>query len=182
MTASGENATLVGRFLIDVVVGEEPDAIDTLLGEDVTDYALVFGDGQGREPVTALGWRVLASAVVGDVVPAGDRVARRGTVARIHRESLVGLAPKVRRLKSPPCRFCRVDNLRILRSGHCPTGSCPTATRRHPRDDPEPIDDYCNRTPVTMTRREEETPDASSSEQTTTTAEVSSEVTDSDGN
>lgn len=57
---SRENAALVRRFLTDVVVVGDTDAVEALLTGDTRDHDLVFGAGRRRDPVTVLGWRMLA--------------------------------------------------------------------------------------------------------------------------
>lgn len=126
MTTPQENAALVRRFLIDVVAGGDTDAVDTLLSENVTDYNPVFGNGRGQEPVTTLGWRILAAANVDidvdDMITAGDRVAVRGSVSGIHRESLVDLAPTGASFEIAYVWFCRIDNGRISEIWSLPNG------------------------------------------------------------
>ena len=91
-----ENAALVRRFLTDVVIGGDTDAIDAFLTDDPVDHNLVFGERRERDAMTRLGWRVLAADVdvdVDEVVATGERVAVRATVAGTHTESLMDLAP-----------------------------------------------------------------------------------------
>lgn len=121
-----ENAALVRRFLTDVVVGGDTDAIEAFLTDDPVDHNLVLGERRGREPMTSLGWRVLAAADVGveidDVVAAGELVAVRGTVTGTHTESLVELAPTGRSFEIDYVWFCRIQNGRIAEIWSLPDG------------------------------------------------------------
>jgi len=121
-----ENAALVRRFLTDVVVGGDTDALDAFVTEDVVDHNLVFGDGHGREVVTALGWSVLAAADVDveieDVVAADDKVAVRATVTGIHEQSLMDLAPTGASFEIGYVWFCRIEDGRIAESWSMPDG------------------------------------------------------------
>ncbi|MFB6235620.1 MAG: ester cyclase [Halopenitus sp.] len=96
-TTPQENAALVRRFLTDVVVGGDTDAIDTFLTDDPVDHNLVFGERRRQDAMMTLGWRVLAAADVGveidDVVATGEQVAVRATVIGTHTKSLMDLAP-----------------------------------------------------------------------------------------
>lgn len=126
MTIPEENAALVRRFLMDVIAGGDTDAIDTFLSENVTDYNPVFENERTQEPVTTLGWRVLAGADIDididDVIAAGDRVAVRGSVSGIHRESLMDLAPTGASFQIAYVWFCRIDNARISEIWSLPNG------------------------------------------------------------
>lgn len=121
-----ENAALVRRFLTDVVVGGDTDAVGAFLTADVVDHNLVFDDGQGREASTALGWRVLAAADVdldiGDVVATDDSVAVRATVTGTHRGSLMDLAPTGESFEIAYVWFCRIDDGRIAEIWSLPDG------------------------------------------------------------
>jgi ketosteroid isomerase-like protein len=121
-----ENAALVRRFLTDVVAGGDTDAVDGFLAEDVTASNPVFRPVSGHEPVTALGWRVLAAAdidvVIDDTVATADRVAVRATVTGTHRESLMDLAPTGRSFEIAYAWFCHVENGRITAIHSLPDG------------------------------------------------------------
>lgn len=123
---SQENAALVRRFLLDVVGGGDTEAVEAFLSEDVVDHNLVFGNRQGREAVTALGWRVLAAADIDieivDVVATDDSVAIRGTVSGAHRESLMDLAPTGASFDIAYVWFCRIDDGRITAIWSLPDG------------------------------------------------------------
>lgn len=125
-TTPRENAALVRRFLTDVVIGGDIEAVDGFLTADVTDHNLVFEGTQGSETVTALGWRVLSAADVEialeDVVATHDRVAVRATVTGTHRESLMDLAPTGRSFEIPYAWFCRLDDQRIAEIHSLPDG------------------------------------------------------------
>lgn len=124
MTTPQENAALVRRFLGDVVAGGDTAAVDALLAEDAADHNLVFGEWQ--EGLTALGWRVLAAADVDveieDTVATGEKVAVRATVAGVHRESLMDLAPTGRPFTITCVWFCRVESGRIAEIWSLPDG------------------------------------------------------------
>jgi len=121
-----ENAALVRRFLTDVIAGGDTDAVDGFLTGDVTDSNLVFGGASGPEPVTALGWRVLAAAdidlVVEDTVATDDQVAVRATVTGRHRESLMDLAPTGRSFEIAYAWFFRIEDGRIAEIQSLPDG------------------------------------------------------------
>lgn len=121
-----ENAALVRRFLTDVVVGGDTDAVEGFLTREVTDSNLVFGQASGNEPVTALGWRVLAAAdidvVLEDTVATDHQVAVRATVTGTHRESLMDLAPTGRSFEIAYAWFCRIENGRIAAIRSLPDG------------------------------------------------------------
>ncbi len=121
-----ENAALVRRFLTDVVAGGDTDAVDGFLAGDVTVSNLVFGGASGREPVTALGWRVLAAADIDvalkDTVATEDQVAVRATVTGRHRESLMDLAPTGRSFEIAYAWFCHVEDSRITAIHSFPDG------------------------------------------------------------
>lgn len=121
-----ENAALVRRFLTDVVVGGDTDAIDAFLTDDPVDHNLVFGDRRGRGAMTTLGWRVLAAADVGvdidDVVATDERVAVRATVSGTHTESLMDLAPTGTSFEIDYVWFCRIDDGRIAEIWSLPDG------------------------------------------------------------
>lgn len=121
-----ENEALVRRFLINVVAGGDTDAVSVFLADDVVDHNLVFGEGRGREGVTALGWQVLAAADVdvdiADVVSTEERVVVRGTVAGTHCESLMDLAPTGAPFEIPYVWVCRIDDGRIAEIWSLPDG------------------------------------------------------------
>lgn len=126
-TTPAENAALVQRFLSDVVAGRDTAAVDTFLAQDVTDHNLVFGDGAPSRELTTLGWRVLAAAGdvdvrIRDVVATQQRVAVRATIAGVHRESLMDLAPTGRSFTIPYAWFCRIDDGRIAEIWSLPDG------------------------------------------------------------
>lgn len=64
-TTQRENRALLCRFLADVVVGGDIDAVGTFVTGDLVDHKIVFGDGDGNEVMSELGWSVLAAADVG---------------------------------------------------------------------------------------------------------------------
>jgi predicted ester cyclase len=121
-----EHAALVRRFLTDVIVGGDTDALDAFVTEDVVDHNLVFGDGRGRETVTMLGWSALAAADVDveteDVVAADDTVAVRATVTGTHEQSLMDLAPTGAAFEIAYVWFCRIDDGRIVEFWSMPDG------------------------------------------------------------
>lgn len=124
-TPPRKNAALVRRFLTDVVTGGDTDAVATLLTEDMVDHNLVFGDRQGQEGVTALGWRVLAADVdvtIDDEVATEEEVAIRGTVAGSHRESLMYLAPTGKSFEIAYVWFCRIEDDKIAEMWLLPDG------------------------------------------------------------
>jgi len=121
-----ENAALVRRFLTDVVAGGDTAAVDVLLTEESTDHNLVFGEQQGHDAVTTLGWRVLAGADVGievdSVVATHERVAVRATVTGTHTESLMELAPTGVSFEIDYAWFCRLHDGRIAEIWSLPDG------------------------------------------------------------
>lgn len=121
-----ENAALVRGFLTDVIAGGDTAAVDVFLAKNVIDHNLVFGNSPGREPVTALGWRVLAATdvdlTIHDVVADDDRVAARGTVTGTHCESLLDLAPTGISFEIAYVWFCRIENDRIAEVWSLPDG------------------------------------------------------------
>lgn len=125
-TTPQENAALVRRFLTDVVEGGDTDAVSAFLTENVTAHNLVFEDGRDREEMTALGWRVLASADItidiADVVAAEEAVAVRGMVSGMHQESLMELAPTGKSFTIAYVWFCRINNGRITEIWSLPDG------------------------------------------------------------
>jgi predicted ester cyclase len=114
---SRENTALVRRFLTDVLVGGDTDAVTEFLTADAGDHHLVSERSRRRGSVTGLGWRVLASADVDldikDVVASDDLVAVRGRVTGSHRESLLDLAPTGRSFDIACAWFSRIDGGRI---------------------------------------------------------------------
>lgn len=126
MTTPQENASLVRRFLTNVVAGGDTDAVSVFLGNDVVDHNLVFGDGRDHEGATALGWRVLAAADVdvdiAEVVATEERVAVRATVTGTHRESLMDLVPTGASFEIAYVWFCRIDDGRIVEIWSLPDG------------------------------------------------------------
>lgn len=121
-----ENAALVRRFLADVVAGGDTDAVDDFVSDDVVDHNLVFGDGEGRESVTALGWTVLAGADVDveldEVVATAEKVAVLATVTGTHRESLMDLAPTGESFEIAYLWLCRIEDGRIDEIWSLPDG------------------------------------------------------------
>lgn len=121
-----ENAALVRRFLTNVVAGGDTDAVSVFLADDVVSHNLVFGDGEGREGMTALGWRVLAAADVdvdiADVIATEEQVAVRGSVTGIHRESLMDLAPTGASFEIAYVWFCRIEDGEIAEIHSLPDG------------------------------------------------------------
>lgn len=109
-----------------MVAGGDTDAVDVYLAEDVDDHNLVFDEGRGREAVTALGWRVLATAdvdlAIQDVVANDERVAARGTVGGTHCESLIDLAPTGASFEIAHVWFCRIEGGRIAEVWSLPDG------------------------------------------------------------
>lgn len=123
---SQENAALVRKFLTDVVAGGDIDAVEAFLTDDPVDHNLVFGERRVRDPMTSLGWRVLAATDVGveieDVVAAGEMVAVRGTVTGTHTKSLVDLAPTGRSFEIDYVWFCRIQDGQIAEIWSLPDG------------------------------------------------------------
>lgn len=123
---SQENASLVRRFLIDVVAGGDTDAIEAFITEDLGDHHLVFGDTSEREPVTMAGWRALTAAdidvTVEDVVATEDKVAVRATVTGTHRESLVDLASTGASFEIAYVWFCWIEDGQIAEIWSLPDG------------------------------------------------------------
>lgn len=121
-----ENAALVRGFLTNVVAGGDTDAVSVFLTDDVAEHNLVFGDETEREGMTALGWRVLASAEVTiditNVVAADDSVAVHGTVSGRHCESLMDLAPTGESFTIAYAWFCRIDDGLISEIWSLPNG------------------------------------------------------------
>lgn len=121
-----ENAALVRRFLTDVVVGGDTDAVDSFLTDDAVDHNLVFGERRKPDATTTLGWRVLAAADVDvdidDVVATGERVAVRATVTGTHTESLMDLAPTGASFEIGYVWFCRIHDGRIAEIWSLPDG------------------------------------------------------------
>lgn len=127
MTATPQkNAALVRRFLTNVLSGGDTDAVSVFLAEDVDDRNLVFVDETERGGMTALGWRVLASADVtiniDQVVAAHDSVAVRGTASGRHCESLMDLAPTGETFTIAYVWFCRIDDGLISEIWSLPDG------------------------------------------------------------
>lgn len=126
VTTPEKNAALVRGFIIDVVTGGGTEAVGTYLANDVVDHNLVFGEKRVQRPIMILGWRVLAAADVDidveDVVAMEDKVAVRGTVAGIHRESLMDLAPTGASFEIAFAWFCRIDGGRIAEIWLLPDG------------------------------------------------------------
>lgn len=125
-TTPQENAALVRRFLSDVVAGGDTDAVDAFVAEDLVEYNLVFGNGDGREGATELGWKVLAGAdvdvAVEDAVATERKVAVRATVSGRHEESLMDLAPTGESFEIAYVWFCRVADDRIVEIWSFPDG------------------------------------------------------------
>lgn len=123
---SQENASLVRRFLIDVVAGGDTDAVEAFITEGLVDHHLVFGETNEREPVTMAGWRALAAAdidvTVEDVVATEDKVAVRATVTGTHRESLVDLASTGTSFEIAYVWFCRIEDGQIVEIWSLPDG------------------------------------------------------------
>lgn len=121
-----ENAALVREFLSNVVAGGDTDAVPVFLTEDVVEHNLVFGNEAGGEGLSALGWRVLASADVTidvtDIVAANDGVAVRGTVSGRHCESLMDLAPTGESFTIAYVWFCRINGGLISEIWSLPDG------------------------------------------------------------
>ena len=121
-----ENAALVRRFLTDVVVGGDTDAVASVLTEDAVHDNLVFGARPARDAVTALGWRALAAADVDleirGMVASEDAVAVRASVSGTHRESLMDLAPTGRTFEIAYGWFCRIEGGRIAAIRSLPDG------------------------------------------------------------
>jgi ketosteroid isomerase-like protein len=123
---SRENATLVRRFLTDVVACGDTDAVADLLVAGAEDHHLVFGDARQRATGAGLGWRALAGADVDlhveGVVASDDRVAVRGRVTGTHQESLMDLAPTGRSFEIACAWFCRIEHDRIAEIWSLPDG------------------------------------------------------------
>lgn len=121
-----ENASLVRRFLSDVVAGGDTDAVATFLAEGATDHHLVFGERQVQAAAARFGWEVLAAADVAvdieDIVATDERVAVRATVTGRHRESLMDLAPTGRSFTITYAWFCRIADGRIAEVWSLPDG------------------------------------------------------------
>jgi predicted ester cyclase len=123
---SRENAALVRRFLTDVLVGGDTDAVPGFLASSASDHQLVFESARRRDTVTGLGWQALASADVDlhieDVVASDERVAVRGRVTGTHQESLMDLAPTGRSFEIACAWFFRIENNRIAEIWSLPDG------------------------------------------------------------
>lgn len=123
---SQENASLVRRFLTDIVAGGDTDAVEAFITDDLVDHHLVFGDTSEREPVTMAGWRALAAAdidvTVEDVVATEDKVAVRATVTGTYRESLVDLASTGASFEIAYVWFCRIEDGQITEIWSLPDG------------------------------------------------------------
>lgn len=125
-TTPQENASLVRRFLTDVVAGGDAEALEAFFTEDAAHRDLAFGGASEREDVTALGWRLLAAADVEvdieDLVATDERVAVRATVTGTHRESLVDLAPNGASFEIAYVWFGRIENGQIAEMWSLPDG------------------------------------------------------------
>lgn len=111
-----ENTALVRRFLSDVLVAGDTDAVDAFLAEDGVDHNLVFQRDRD-ERIGEVGRAVMASADVDveihGIVADQERVAVRASVTGVHSESLLDLAPTGERFEIACVWFCRVEAGRI---------------------------------------------------------------------
>lgn len=123
---SRENAALVRRFLTDVVACGDTNAVSEFLASGASDHQLVFDGARGRDTVTGLGWRALASAdadlQVESVVASDDRVAVRGRVTGTHQASLMDLAPTGRSFAIACMWFFRIEHDQIAEIWSLPDG------------------------------------------------------------
>lgn len=121
-----ENSALVRRFLTNVVVGGDTDAVPLFLTDDVNHHNLVFGESQYRDGATALGWRVLAAAdidlEIAGIVATEDCVAIRAVVSGTHQESLMEFAPTGASFEIDYVWFCQIDDNRISEIHSLPDG------------------------------------------------------------
>lgn len=122
-----ENAALIREFLTTVVAGGNTDALGIFLSGDSVDRQAVLDNRLDSEPVGTTYWSALAGAdlnvTIDDIVAADEKVAVRGTVTGIHRESLVGGVPTGRSFEIAIVWFCRIENGQILEAWSLPSGS-----------------------------------------------------------
>lgn len=112
------NAALVRRFLTDVVAGEDQDAFEAFVAEDVVDHNLVFGGEQPHERDWGFAPSVLAAAgdidvEVEQLVSADDSVAVRATVSGTYHDSLRNLALSGASLDVAYVWFYRIEDGQI---------------------------------------------------------------------
>lgn len=121
-----ENTALVRRFLSDVLVDGDTDAVDAFVAEGGVDHNLVFRSERAEEGIDDVGRAVLAAAdvevEVHEVVADERRVAVRATVTGTHSESLLDLAPTGERFVIAVVWFCRVEAGRIAEIWSLPDG------------------------------------------------------------
>lgn len=126
VSASRKNATLVRRYLTDVVAGGDTDALGIFLTDDAMDYQPVLAERMDGETVPPTYWCILAAAdidiAIDAVVAANDQVAVRGTITGIHRESLLDLVPTGRSFEIACVWFCRIGDDRIKETWSLPDG------------------------------------------------------------
>lgn len=121
-----ENTALVRRFLGDVLVGGDTDAVEAFVAEDGVDHNLVFRSDPADESVVDVGRAVLAAADVDvevhEIVADQSRVAVRATVRGTHSESILDLAPTGERFEIACVWFCRVEGGQIAEIWSLPDG------------------------------------------------------------
>ena len=121
-----ENTALVRRFLTDVVAGDDLDALDAFVTDDVVDHNLVFGTRRDRKPV-ARGRAMLAAVAdidvsIDELIAEGDTVAVRATVSGRHEGPLLDLAATGAPVEIAYVWFYRIDDGRIAEVWSLPDG------------------------------------------------------------
>lgn len=121
-----ENAALVRTFLTDIIAGGDTDALGIFVADDAVDHHPSVGMLPGVETASPGCSHVLAAAdidvTIDAIVAAEEKVAIRGTVTGIHRESLVDLVPTGRSFEIPVAWFCRIEDGRIAEMWSLPDG------------------------------------------------------------
>lgn len=121
-----ENAALIREFLTTVVRGGDTDALGIFLSGDALDSQPVLDNRVDSERVGPTYWSALAAAdldiTIDDIVAADEKVAVRGTITGIHRESLLDGIPTGGSVEFAIVWFCRIDNGQILETWSLPRG------------------------------------------------------------
>jgi hypothetical protein len=120
-----ENAALIREFLTTVVAGGDTDGLGIFLSGDPAIRHPVLDDRVDNDSIEGTYWSALAAAnlniTIDDIVATDGKVAVRGTVTGIQRESLFGEVPTEGSFDIAIVWFCRVENGQILDTWSLPS-------------------------------------------------------------
>lgn len=119
-----ENAALIREFLTTVVAGGDTDGLGIFLRGDSDIRHPVLDDRVDNDSMERY-WSALAAAnltiTIDDIVATDEKVAVRGTVTGIQRESLFDEVPTEGSFDIAIVWFCRIENGQILETWSIPS-------------------------------------------------------------